>query len=240
MFKRSARFYDALYGFKDYGVASGRLRTTIERLYPGAETLLDVACGTGRHLEHLRRRFQVEGLDVNPELLAIARERCPGVVLHQGDMTSFALGQKYDVVTCLFSSIGYVVRPDRLRQSVAAMTQHLTDDGLLVIEPWFYPEQYWVGHLAANFVDEPDVKVAWMYLQQVQDRVSVLDIQYLVGTPDGVESFSERHEVGLFTDEEYRQAIEACGLAVEYDREGLFGRGMYIGRRNKRETAVPG
>ena len=52
----------------------------------------------------------------------------------------------------------------------------------------------------------------------------------MVGTPEGVEVFTERHEAGLFTDEEYRAAFVAAGLEVEHDETGLIGRGLYVGR----------
>ena len=76
MFTRSAS-YDALYGFKDYGAAVDALRQVLDSEAPGARTLLDVACGTGRHLELLRGSYAVQGLDINPDLLGVARQRCP-------------------------------------------------------------------------------------------------------------------------------------------------------------------
>jgi len=33
-----------------------------------------------------------------------------------------------------------------------------------------------------------------------------------------------------YTDDEYRAAFEAAGLAAECDEEGLIGRGLWIGR----------
>ena len=54
MFTDSAHIYDAVYSFKDYGAESARIHTLIEERSPGASTLLDVACGTGKHLEQLR------------------------------------------------------------------------------------------------------------------------------------------------------------------------------------------
>jgi hypothetical protein len=56
-------------------------------------------------------------------------------------------------------------------------------------------------------------------------------MHYLVGTADGVEQFEEHHELGLFTPEEMRSALEATGLTVEHDPDGLMGRGLWIGTR---------
>jgi hypothetical protein len=62
-----------------------------------------------------------------------------------------------------------------------------------------------------------------------ENQISVLNIHYLVGTPAGIERFEERHELGLFTDEEYMSAFEKASLEVIRDEEGLFGRGLFIG-----------
>jgi hypothetical protein len=61
--------------------------------------------------------------------------------------------------------------------------------------------------------------------------VSILDFRYLIGTPEGVDSLTERHELGLFTHDEYVDAFENAGLKVTHDAQGLTGRGLYIGKR---------
>src|SRR5438477_10612535 len=145
MFTKSAQFYDTLYHFKDYADASRRLQQLIQQGNPNAQTLLDVACGTGRHVEHLQQYYQVEGLDINPELLQIARKRCPGVTFHRANMLDFKLKHMFDVVICLFSSVAYVKTVDNLNTAVANMASHLEPGGILAIEPWFSPENYWTG-----------------------------------------------------------------------------------------------
>jgi SAM-dependent methyltransferase len=232
MFGRSARVYDAVYAFKDYDAEAEHVRALITATSPGASTLLDVACGTGQHLDRLRHWFAVEGVDLDPGLLDVARERLgPSVALHLADMTSLGLGRSFDVVTCLFSSIGYVGTVDRLNDAVSAMAAHLDRAGLLIIEPWLAPDVWETGRPHLLTVDEPDLKVARMTFPERYGRLAVMSFDYLVATPRGVERFSERHETGLFTDREYRQAFEAAGLTVEHDAHGLIGRGLYIGRR---------
>jgi len=229
MFTRSAGFYDALYQFKNYAAASQQLHELIQQYNANAKTLLDVACGTGKHLEHLREYYRVEGLDINADLLRTARQRCPEARFHTGNMIHFNLKHKFDVITCLFSSIGYVKLVENLDRTIASMARHLEPGGLLVMEPWLNPETYWTGKITANFVDEPDLKIAWMYTSEIEGKVSIFNINYLVGTPEGVEHFVERHEMGLFTHEEYLGAFQKGGLIVQYDSKGLFGRGVYIG-----------
>ena len=64
-----------------------------------------------------------------------------------------------------------------------------------------------------------------------RDNIALLDFHYLVATPEGIEHFTEHHELGLFTDAEYQHAFTRAGLDVTHDAGGLIGRGLYIGAR---------
>lgn len=238
MFTQTARFYDRLYWFKDYPLAGEQLHSRIQALRPGATRLLDVGCGTGKHLEVLRHHYQAEGIDLNPELLETARERCPDVPFHIADMTDFTLPRTFDVVVILFSAIGYVRTRDNLRKTMDRVARHLQPGGLALVEPWFTPQTYLSGTITANFVNDPDLKIAWMYVSERREALSVLDIHYLVGTPTGIERFNEVHELGLFTHEQYVEAFEQAGMDVQYDAAGFFGRGLYVGTKSSTATGL--
>ena len=227
-YTKTAKFYDALYRFKDYAAAADQLHTLIQQFNPNAKTLLDVGCGTGRYLEYLRNTYQVEGLDLSEDMLVIARERCPEVPFHCHNMVDFNVGHTFDVIISLFSAIAFVKTIENVERAIDCMTRHLCPEGIMVIEPWISPEKYWRNKVVANFVDEPELKIAWMYTHEIEGSVSVFDVNYLVGTPQGVEYFTERQEMGLFTHEQYLQAFQKAGLEVDYDMKGLFGRGMYV------------
>lgn len=111
------------------------------------------------------------------------------------------------------------------------MVDHLAPGGVFVLEPWITKEKYWQNHLAANYVDQPDLKIAWMYQHEMEDNRSIFNINYLVGTSESVESFTEQHVMGLWTEEEYEEAFKNAGIDVQYDEKGLFGRGMYYGKK---------
>jgi SAM-dependent methyltransferase len=228
VFSRSARIYDAIYAsIRDYPREAAELDRLIQERRPGALTLLDVACGTGAHLEHLTG-YEVEGLDLDPEMLAVARERLPNVPFHEGDMASFDLGKRFDAVVCMFSSIGYVRTEERLRSAIGSMGRQLEPGGVLVVEPWLSPEDWLDRHVGAVFVDDPELKIARMNVGEREGNVSMFVFEYLVGTPDGIDRFSERHELGLFTVEQYLEAFRAAGLEADHDPEGPMGRGLYI------------
>lgn len=227
MFTRSAAYYDALYAWKDYAAEAARIREIAT-----GDDLLDVACGTGKHLELLRNDFRCEGLELDPEMAAIAQARLPEIPIHVGDMSDFDLGRHFDVVTCLFSSIGYVGTVERLNDAVAAMARHLKPGGALLLEPWLDPEEFRPASVSALFVDGPEVKIARMSHIVRTGNVTDLALHYMVGRGATIETFVENHLLTMFTRSEFGAAFHAAGLSLSYDPQGLMGRGLYVGKKS--------
>jgi SAM-dependent methyltransferase len=137
MFSETARYYDLIYDqFRDYAGDVAKVAELVQRLVPEARTILDVGCGTGRHAQGLVETygFQVDGLDIQPAFVEIAQGRCPEGRFVQGEMADFDLGRTYDLVLCLFSSIGYVKSKERLRSAARSFRRHLSPGGVAVVE----------------------------------------------------------------------------------------------------------
>ena len=230
MFSNSAQFYDALYSFKDYRSEAAMVRSLVKDANPAARTLLDMACGTGAHLAHLAASFDVAGLDLDPELLAIARERVPGGSYYLADMADFDLGRRFDAVTCLFSSIGYLPHLAALRQALKSVARHLNPGGVFVLEPWFFPDAFSDGHKDVLVAKEGDVTIERASTSRKEGDTSILDFDYKVMTGDEhVKRFSERHTLTLFSDDDYRTAVGDAGLELRaWDPDGPTGRGLYV------------
>ncbi len=233
MFTKSAAFYDAIYAArgKDYAAEAAWLRAAYRNVAAPSGRLLDVACGTGRHLSQLRNEFAVEGLDAEPAMIAIARERLPDVPLHVARMQDFVVEGRFAIVQCLFSSIGYVADEAELGATIARFANVVERGGLLVIEPWFSPPEWRTDHLDAVFVDQPGLKIARLGRPERYGTTSVLRYEYLVAEATGISAFSESHALQLFSDAQYRTAFDAAGLSVRNERSDLFARGLYIGEK---------
>lgn len=235
MFSKSAQYYDEIYMSidKDYATEARKAHRFIQKHKQSkGKHLLDVACGTGLHASLLSRYYQVEGLDLDPKMLAVAKKKHSKIRFHQGDMTDFDLNRQFDVIVCLFSSIGYVRTKSRLRQAIKNMSAQLLAGGVLLIEPWFTPEQWHPGRASMTQVNKPDLKIVRMSHSGQKRKISTLDFQYLIGTSKGIEHSTEIHELGLFTHKEYMEAFKAAGLITTHDAEGLDGRGLYIGLKS--------
>jgi ubiquinone/menaquinone biosynthesis C-methylase UbiE len=235
MFTKTAKHYDAVYSDKDYGRESEIVVSLIRERVPETRTLLDVACGTGRHLEYLARQFDCTGVDLDEEMLEIARERVPSLTLHTGDMRNFALDTRFDAVTCLFSSIGYTKTVERMEETIANMAAHLLPGGILAVEPWITPESWIVGKAHSSTVETDEFIVTRMMVAEPVERGRVV-FEYLVGDSSGISKISETHEMGWFTHLEYISAFEKAGLTPEYIQPGITDRDLYFGKKPRVRT----
>jgi SAM-dependent methyltransferase len=124
-----AEVYEAMYQtFIDYD-DEFRYYAQLLQTAPGP-ALLEIGCGSG----HLAPRFskagfQYTGLDLSPEMLAIARQKHPALHFLQADMRHFALPQPTDAAIMTGRTISYLLHNQDLSDCFASVRRHLRPGG---------------------------------------------------------------------------------------------------------------
>ncbi len=238
----TARIYDQIYAGKDYAKEARQIRAWVREYGPPrARTLLDVACGSGGHLAYLAPSFEATGLDLNEGMLRVARKRLPRVRFVRGRMQSFRLAERFDVITCLFSAIGYVGGRRELRQTFRTFARHLNPGGLLVVEPWLRPGVYSAGAVHLQTFGTPRYPIVRMNSSERRGDRSIMDMHHLVATPRGIRHWVERHDMGLYDVATYLAALRSAGLRPRYRAHGLVTRrGVYLAVRPAHPPATRG
>lgn len=217
---------------KDWGAEADDITGLVRQRFPAADSLLDVACGTGGHLETFAKRFrETAGVELSRPMVDIARERLPGVPIHVADLRDFRLGRRFDAVTCLFCPIGYMRDTDELDGAIARMAEHLVPGGVLVVEPWWFPDRFIEGYANGDIAREPGRVVARVTRTERSERASRLEVRFVVADATGIRTFTVTEAVSLFTREEYESAFHRAGCTVEYLDGRLGARGLFVAVR---------
>jgi SAM-dependent methyltransferase len=230
MFSASAEYYDLIYaGIKDYASDVSRIAALLRDRHPQCRTVLDVGCGTGEHAHGLAREgFAVDGVDLDPAFVRIARKKHPTGRFFEADMADLHVPHRYDAVLCLFSSIGYLVTLDRVTRALICFREHLGPGGVVLVEPWFPPGLLDPNRVAKNTGEANGVKVVRTSRVEIEGRISRLLFDYEITDRTGARHASEVHELGLFTPPELTQAFTTAGFSVDFDHVGLTDRGLYL------------
>jgi hypothetical protein len=163
-------------------------------------------------------------------LLDVARQRLPDVTLTRASMTSFDLGQRFDAVTCLFSSIGYTASIEGLRAATRAMAAHLNPGGILIVEPWILPGAWpqFAGQSHADVVQDGQMTLVRVRTNRHSGPMTDLLMHYAAACGGRITTASERHRLRMFTRSEYLDAAVAASLDPSWDDTGITGRGLLI------------
>lgn len=229
MYRRSAAYYDVIYAdTKDYAAEAAAVHRLLSGWRPAVREVLDVGCGSGEHDRFLARWYEVSGVDLNPELVALAEAKRPGAAYHVADMTTLALGTRYDAVVCLFNAIAYLPTGDHLAAAFRRMAAHLRPGGVLVFEPWHTPDT-WLPE-RSDRVEElrrGDLEVRRAVCCSTVDTTSVFRFEFVVRGSGDEQRFAETHELTLFTTAQLHEAAAAAGLTLSHLDSPPFRRGLY-------------
>lgn len=236
LYRNLAGYYDFIYSRKDYKRESATLRKLIrENLQSRGDKLLEVACGTGRYLEHLEKHFSCTGVDLNPAMLRVARKRLEAVTLKQGDMRTFDLHERFDVVLCLFSSIANLKNDRELRQTMKNLSRHLQPEGVLIVGPWLHPGEFQPAGARLFTYDSPDLKLARIDIPKRKANKGILDFYWLIAEKGQPVKYiaHDYHELTMFSNLQYMESMRLAGLRPRFlQGEKLAGGPFYIATKS--------
>lgn len=217
---------------KDYAGESAEVARVVRERNPHATSLLDVACGTGLHLQFYVELFgRAVGLDLSEDMLGLARMQIPGLTVRQGDMRDFRLEERFDAITCMFA-IPHLQSATELEETVGCLVRHLAPGGVLVVEPWYSPDEFVPDYVSTDLIRD-GTRTIFRVSHSVRDagrddRVRMV-VHYVEADPaSGIRHSTETLHMTLFTHEQYEKAFAAAGCAVEHLRGGSSGRGLWV------------
>jgi len=225
-----AKYYDAIYSSKNYSEEVESIHGIISQFKKsGGKKLLEVACGTGGHVQFFKKYYDVIGCDINQDMLNVAKELYPEVTFVRADMTSFDINKKFDALTCLFGSISYLPNPEALLSTMNSFARHLKSGGVAIIEPFLFWEDVILNHISLDTVDSDDLKIARVSNAYKDGDYLVLDFHFVIGTPKGVNYYRDSNKMFLFSKEMFESAISSAGLEYYYETPKWARSGLVIG-----------
>ncbi|MFC1803876.1 class I SAM-dependent DNA methyltransferase [Thermoproteota archaeon] len=194
LYRELAWLYDKIYPtIFDYDKVYQNISGFLEQHQ--CQTILEVGCGSGRLMEILENNgYEVTGLDLNQEMLDIARSRCSGKLIKQ-DIREIYLNINFDALICLGRTFGYMLNNHDADRAIKSFNKALRKGGLLIMDSFDadVTRRYNFGEVRENSFEFEDMKIIrrsksfgydisdstwlvdWEYVIENDSRYSVLD-----------------------------------------------------------------
>jgi SAM-dependent methyltransferase len=137
IYERLSQVYDIDWGrfAQQY---SGLMNQVLGEYGINQARVLDLACGTGILAVMLAAHGHiVHGMDNSPEMVALATSKSMGMAnisFEIQDMTRFVVSDEFDLVTCTFDSVNYVVSVVGLEAMFRRVSRCLRESGLFLFD----------------------------------------------------------------------------------------------------------
>ena len=196
--------------------------------------MLDVGCGTGEHLKYFSLGFNCTGLDINRRMIETAKNKVPEAKFKVANMIGFRLRSRFDVIVCLFGSVGYVQSFNNLVKALDNFYRHLNDTGLVILEPWVFKKDFKKAHISLDTYEDDKLKFVRMARSRISRSTWLIHMHYLVGKKGEIKHFSEVHKMLALDYQDYVKAFDQAGFKdTKYLTENLWDgcRGLFVGTK---------
>ncbi|WP_346930119.1 class I SAM-dependent methyltransferase [Clostridium sp.] len=144
-YEKVSKFYKKGWG-KD-SIKYGDLIYNVINIYNlNINSVLDVACGTGILASKLyNENFEVSGIDISEDMINVAKETTTGIEFAVADMIKFTLNKKFQLITCAFDALNYLITDSDMKKTLKNIFLHLEDNGIFIFNintPVLYEERH--------------------------------------------------------------------------------------------------
>ncbi|WP_298902808.1 bifunctional 2-polyprenyl-6-hydroxyphenol methylase/3-demethylubiquinol 3-O-methyltransferase UbiG [uncultured Psychroserpens sp.] len=200
-------FYHILYKDRDHTEAQVFMDNLTEYLnIPEKGSILDLACGKGRHSVYLNSLgYDVTGVDLSENSIAYAKQ-FENETLHfeVHDMCK-PYKKQFDAVFNLFTSFGYFENEEDNLRTIEAIKANLNEFGFGVID--FMNSQYVIDHLVAE--DTKTVEgIDFHQKRRLDNGYIIKDVSF---TAEG-QDFQFQERVKAFMLEDFEILFEKAGV----------------------------
>lgn len=181
-------------------------------------SLLHLGCGAGASDYTFKRHFQVTGVDLSEDMLAIASKRNPEIRYVRGDMRDVRLGERFDAVV-IPDCIDYMRTEEDLRKAIGTASEHLRPGGVLLIVANTI-EEFAENNFAYSGC-EGDVEITIFennYIPKSSRTGYEATLIYLIRRSGKLEIHTDRHELGLFPLATWLHLLRDRGFTVRQVR----------------------
>jgi SAM-dependent methyltransferase len=200
------------------------LRPLVRKRHPHAKTWLDLCCGTGSLLRLAGRRgYSVAGVDSSRHQLKYARKNVPGARFIVQDIRNLSVGRKFDVITCMFDSLNYLLASQDLLRVFRRAKLHLERDGIFAFDMNTFQglEDNW---RRTSVFREPDLTLIVENSFEPSRALGHCRITGFVRTRIGYRRFQEDHVERGYRAEEIERLLSLAGFEFKkYDGNSLGG-----------------
>ena len=137
-----SKYYDILNEEKDYKKEADYILSLVSNHFKikSPESLLEIGCGTGKHLDHLKTNFsQIDAFDRSEEMINIAKQNNNDINYFCADINDFQSEKKYDVIISLFHVLSYQTDNQSVSRMFEIVKNNLADGGLFIFDCWYGP-----------------------------------------------------------------------------------------------------
>ncbi len=173
---------------------------------PENGTILDLACGKGRHSIYLNKLgYQVTGVDLSENSIAIAQESSNETLQFKTHDMREPMNETYDAVFNLFTSFGYFDTHEDNIKTLKAIKESINEYGFGVID--FFNADFIIENLVAEETKEI-AGITFHIKRSVENKKIVKEIRF----EDKGESFFFTEKVSAFTLADFEEMMEEAGI----------------------------